>query len=460
MVSTRRLVSLLLAASCLLSAALAVQPDFDALRVVRQVRGVTQLAAGVERSLDDGEFLIDTSGVHAEYRPAVAFDGANFLVVWEDPRSGSDDDIYGARVTPSGTVLDPSGFVISQAAGSQCGSALGFDGANFLVVWQDFRSGSDSSDIYGARVTPSGTVLDPSGFVISQATSSQYGPALGFDGANFLVVWNDPRSGSDDDIYGARVTPSGTVLDPSGLVVSQAAGNQCGPALGFDGANSLVVWSDLRSGSDGADIYGARVTPSGTVLDPLGFVVSQAAGSQCGPALRFDGANFLMVWPDGRSGSDDDIYGARVTPAGVVFDEGPVVRQDGNQGVLALCRGSGSQMFLVYLGWTGTVGGKTYNTDRIWGKMNPSPGIEETMDDGRGTMNDGPTIVRDVLFLSSARGEGRQASGVLLDAMGRKVAELHAGANDVSGLAPGVYFVRAASRELSAVGCHKVVIQR
>ena len=44
---------------------------------------------------------------------------------------------------------------------------------------------------------------------------------------------------------------------------------------------------------------------------------------------------------------------------------------------------------------------------------------------------------------------------MLLDISGRKVLELQPGANDVRGLAPGVYFVRS---EPSAVT--KVVIQR
>jgi hypothetical protein len=49
----------------------------------------------------------------------------------------------------------------------------------------------------------------------------------------------------------------------------------------------------------------------------------------------------------------------------------------------------------------------------------------------------------------------------LLDVGGRAVCELHAGPNDVSRLAPGVYFVRPASgveREASSVT--KVVVQR
>jgi len=48
----------------------------------------------------------------------------------------------------------------------------------------------------------------------------------------------------------------------------------------------------------------------------------------------------------------------------------------------------------------------------------------------------------------------------LLDISGRKVLELHAGANDVRGLAPGVYFLRsepsAVSGQPSAV--RKVVV--
>ena len=67
--------------------------------------------------LDNGEFLIDTSGLQAESIPSVAFDGTNFLVVWQDNRNDdSTPDIYGARVTPQGTVLDPVGFVISHGA--------------------------------------------------------------------------------------------------------------------------------------------------------------------------------------------------------------------------------------------------------------------------------------------------------------------------------------------------------
>jgi hypothetical protein len=56
----------------------------------------------------------------------------------------------------------------------------------------------------------------------------------------------------------------------------------------------------------------------------------------------------------------------------------------------------------------------------------------------------GSPIVRGVLS-APASGVARQASSALLDISGRKVLDLHAGANDVSRLAPGVYLVSASS---------------
>jgi hypothetical protein len=96
---------------------------------------------------------------------------------------------------------------------------------------------------------------------------------------------------------------------------------------------------------------------------------------------------------------------------------------------------------------------------------------EETMNDERGTMNAGPTIVRGVLHLQPSpfplpMGEGEEvrARSVLLDASGRKVMALHPGANDVSRLSSGVYFLRQAqgghNRNCVPVPVHKVVLTR
>ncbi len=269
---------------------------------------------------DQDEFLLDTSftALAAPYdqeKPAVAFDGSVFLMVWSDKRRDCDSaDILGTRLLPDGTVLDKSSIAISLAQHSQYAPAVCFDGTNFLVVWEDRRNDGEYQDIYGARVSPDGAVLDTGGIVISAANGHQRYPAAAFDGTNSLVVWDDERTGGYD-IRGARVTAAGTVLDTAGLVILQAVDSQRRPDVSSDGTNSLVVWYDGRIGLSG--IRGARVTPQGTVLDTQGFTISLMwVDDSVFPAVEFDGDNFLAVWENGSSG----ICGARVTPQGTVLD--------------------------------------------------------------------------------------------------------------------------------------------
>ena len=72
----------------------------------------------------------------------------------------------------------------------------------------------------------------------------------------------------------------------------------------------------------------------------------------------------------------------------------------------------------------------------------------------------GPTVVRGVLFLAKASSRELQAAS-LLDVGGRKVMGLRPGANDVSRLPPGVYFVRdAAGGERPGTGVRRMVVAR
>jgi hypothetical protein len=392
-----------------------------------------------------------------QWQPAVASDGQNFLVVWAGWRGGEEPDVFGARVTPAGEVLDTAGFIISSTPEEQMEPAIAFDGQNYLVVWQDERGGEGNDDIYGARVTPAGVVLDSTGMAISpHAASGEYQPAVAFDGRDFLVTWRALDDGGYGDIYGARVTPEGSVLDSAGIAISTAAPDEASPALAFDGENFLAVWQ-TRYNSHG--ICGARISPDGVVLDSTHIAISTATDDELYPVLVFDGGSYLVVWQDSRGGTSVDLYGARVSSDGTVFDTGSVVSQEGNQSFPALARGLGDQMFLAYQGWAGTVGGSVYNVDRIWGKVDPNPAIAEMPKLEVRRMGGGASIVRGVLMYEPANGAGRTAIGALLDVSGRKVLDLLPGSNDVRALAPGVYFVRGEVQGIRDVGgTRKVVI--
>ena len=248
---------------------------------------------------------------NAQHCPSISFDGTNFLVAWQDERNGN-NDIYGTRVNQSGIVIDSAGIPISIDSTSQKNPSIAFDGTNFLIAWPDNRNGDD--DIYCARVNQSGIVLDTTGIPISTEENSQCFPSVLFDSTNYLIVWNDKRNGNED-IYCARVSQSGIVLDTTGILISTMLAWMAAPAVSFNGTNYQIVWEA------GYNIYGARVSTSGIVLDTSGILISTMVNQQTVPAVSFNGTNYLIVWEDSRGGdANADIYGMRVNQAGLILD--------------------------------------------------------------------------------------------------------------------------------------------
>jgi hypothetical protein len=269
----------------------------------------------------DGVSLQIATGRKDEDNSSVAFDGTNYLAVWQDSRNGN-DDIYAARISADGTLLDPTGIAISTAAGAQRLPKIAFGGANYVVVWQDLR-GVDT-DIYATRVNKAGTVLDPAGIALSTVAYDQRAPCVAFGATDYLVVWSDGRSGTNDDIYATRVSKGGAVLDPAGIAVASAPSDESSPALASDGENYLVAWSQADDDSD-QDIYAARVSAAGIVDDVPGIAIATAAGDQVTPAVAFDGTSYLIAWADFRNGSTSDIYAARITTTGALVDSNGLV---------------------------------------------------------------------------------------------------------------------------------------
>ncbi|MFT3764548.1 MAG: hypothetical protein QM820_03380 [Minicystis sp.] len=217
------------------------------------------------------EIGIDTAvplpGLLDQVTPSVAWDGTNWLVVWNDGRQSGYYYVIGTRVTTSGTILDPGGITITSTMGTSSSKpVVAFDGTNYLVAWEGYDPVNFLGGIYGARVAQTGVVLTGSPFAITTSGTST-APAIAFNGTEYLVVYT--RGSSTSDIYQTRVTMAGTVPNPNGTVISNAADKQSAPAVAWDGTNYFVVWQDRRS-TFSYDIYGTRLSSAGAVLDTGG----------------------------------------------------------------------------------------------------------------------------------------------------------------------------------------------
>jgi hypothetical protein len=170
---------------------------------------------------------------------SVAFDGTSFLVVWEDERN-AEKDVFGARVSLQGEILDPIGIPVCTSQNVQSNVDVVWGGENYLVVWQDWREGTWM--IYGTRVDQDGNVLDPDGFPIAGGAEWVGSPAVASDGTNFFVVWSHDKPETFYDLYGTRITPDGNVLDPEGILICATYQYELNPSVAYNGSIYFVAW--------------------------------------------------------------------------------------------------------------------------------------------------------------------------------------------------------------------------
>src|SRR5439155_1691771 len=142
-------------------------------------------------------------------------------------------------VSPEHPVSD---MTYAMAQWDQYHSSITAGGDQYLVVWHAGRDAWKYSMIYGARVAPDVTGLDPAGIQIASTYAEL--PDVAWSGSHYLVTWQDGSSSSD--IHGARVDPDGQVLDPGGIAISAAAQGQWRSAVGWNGSNFFVAWVDYR----------------------------------------------------------------------------------------------------------------------------------------------------------------------------------------------------------------------
>jgi len=268
--------------------------------------------------------------------PSVAFDGANYLMIWADdnPHIDGYDVQYGQLISKTG-VLVGSPFSIGQSYHDAGG--IIFDGINYFVVWEKRRltESSDVADVYGQFITPSGTLLG-SAIPISTVSHGQRMPSLNFDGTKIIIVWVDGRNQSacysdgggthcyESDIYGQFVTKSSVAvagaLSGSNFPISLASlpRDASTPIGAFDGTRYLVTFPQETTLPNACpvsgckwDIYGQFVTTAG-VADGSTITVSNTSPDHNFPVVFWNGNlnRYLVTWTE-NFGTDSDIVKAR-----------------------------------------------------------------------------------------------------------------------------------------------------
>jgi hypothetical protein len=278
--------------------------------------------------LDAEPFLVSSLDNVTNANPSIAWNGTTFLVVWD--RQEADEfgniprKVYGRRISAGGVLQEAAPFYIQDGLTPDV-AALG---DTFLSV-AIRRQGNEIRWVEAVRVSSAGAVLGPVTLVETQFNFAPRVVALGARWL-VVWEYHSRHDRSTSWTRAAFVEPSGALSAPSFQVALSdspfGTGNSYDdtPDVAVSGNEALIVWADNDNNTN--DIKGRLISADGTLLGSnFGFTISSAAGSQLLPSVTWNGTEYVVAWLDHRSEQfpaqpRGDIYAARVSAAGAVLD--------------------------------------------------------------------------------------------------------------------------------------------
>jgi hypothetical protein len=299
--------------------------------------GSCQTAIQAQRVTADGAVMWGSNGVTLcaasgnRGQTAIAADGAGGAVVaWCDNSDLTGEapvsDIYAQKVSADGIAQWANdGEVVFAGATRQSDPAVTGDGAGGAVIaCAEYDTTTGTGTVRAQRLAVDGSSAWSAGGEVLCLPWSDYisVPAIVEDGAGGVIVaWPEGRDGVDTT-RAQRLGHSGVAQwTPGGVVLCGTAGWKAGLAIVGDGAGgAIVAWQDYRS-ADG-EIYGQRVSAAGVLQwASTGLPIATGRGETSVPAMASDGAGgALVAWTEspGPSGMED-IFAQRISPTGAAL---------------------------------------------------------------------------------------------------------------------------------------------
>jgi len=223
-----------------------------------------------------------------------------------------------------GIAWDPEGKPICEAPWTQQNIRMVPDGSGgAIIVWEDYRSGSDA-DIYAQRIDKDGGAQWTTyGVEVCTAPMDQINPVIVGDGyGGAFIAWEDHR-GPDPAIYAVRISSDSGVIHPAWtggneVKLRDAFGyEQLSPEIveaEFSGVNgAVIVWEEKKT-----SLFDYKICAQG--IDEMenlpwgatGVQVSSGTADKLFPKIINDGTGYVIItWQDFRN-NNWDIYAQRM----------------------------------------------------------------------------------------------------------------------------------------------------
>ncbi|TJY37783.1 T9SS type A sorting domain-containing protein [Pontimicrobium aquaticum] len=319
-----------------------------------------QFINNLGEEVQTNDFRISFTGTDGDTRfradePDVTWNSVNneFLVVWKGETAVDGElEIYGQRIDANSGALIGSNFRISDV-GDEGNTILGAakpkvsyssTSNEYLVVWEgDDENQNNEMEIYGQRLSNTGAEIGSNDFKISNqlpegdANFDARYPHLSWNSIDneFLIIWQGETATNEEaEVFGQLYDANTNSLLGSNFKISD---------MGTDGDTSfsigqfvrcaynaidqeyLVIWNGSDIGANLYEIYGQRLTSSGSEVGTNDFRITIVTDTNSNfdawaPAITWNEKNneyFLVYRADANNTqNEEEIYGQIITNTG------------------------------------------------------------------------------------------------------------------------------------------------
>jgi len=221
--------------------------------------------------------------------PTMAWNGTEFLVVWQDEREGI-FNLFGQRVGVNGAPIGSNIKLTTNDLGlGNEAPSMAAGQKSVGVAWNvgDALSHLVQFQIFGVDLTKP---ISPPLSLTSGSSDAVY-PTVVWNKDRYVIAWYD-RTASPKAIYAAAVGEDGSILVPPKPITNPGVFRSRYPHLKPLGDRLLLVYADDRDQNDGYEIYARMIT-------------SELGG--LGPEQRVTNAPRDSIYPVADCGPDGDV---------------------------------------------------------------------------------------------------------------------------------------------------------
>lgn len=216
---------------------------------------INSMMLDLKKESQKGEDTVVTRRKSRQYDLNIAFDGTNYMAVWVEDTDDV-EKIYGDIINESGKSLTGKPFLISSGEISESQPSVAFNGNEYMVVWNQGES------ILGKRISTEGSIISNNPILLVEDSASN--PSVISDGEKYLLTWlRHYGENVNKMIFGKIVSEKGQTESSLLIEISEFSSEYNKPEIIFDGENFFLVWMDKKN----SVVFGKRISKNGLVLD-------------------------------------------------------------------------------------------------------------------------------------------------------------------------------------------------